>query len=101
MTGSNYGRGLLYLFPSMSNETELELQRAVGRIEGQLGSLDERLDNFITEVRSMHSRDVSVSAALSKRIGKLEKWQTRLIAGGTAMLAAVGFLFKYFTVHSK
>jgi hypothetical protein len=85
----------------MSNETEQELQRAVGRIEGQLGSLDERFGDFIDEVRSMHARDVSVSAALSKRIGKLEKWQTRLIASGTVLVAAVGILFKYFTLQTK
>ncbi len=85
----------------MSGETELELQRAVGRIEGQIESLDQRFADFITEVRSMHSRDVSISASLSKRIGKVEKWQTRIIAGSSAIALVVGFLFKHFTLNSK
>lgn len=85
----------------MTAQTELELQRAVGRVEGTLSSLDERLDDFIKEVRTMHSKDVGVSAALSKRIGKLEKWQNGLIAGGTAIIAFVGLLFRHFTLHSK
>jgi preprotein translocase subunit SecY len=78
----------------MSNETELELQRSVGRMET-------KLDALIHEVRTSNARHISVGAALSKRIGKLEKWQNRLIAGGTALMAAVGLLFKYFTVHSR
>jgi hypothetical protein len=85
----------------MSGDTELELQRAVGRIEGQLGSLDQRLDDFITAVQLMHSKDVAVGAALSKRIGRIEKWQTRIIAAGSTIAVAVGFLFKHFTIHSK
>jgi hypothetical protein len=80
----------------MSAETEQELQRAVGRVEGQLGSLTERVNNFIDEVRSMHSRDVSVSAALSKRVGKLETWQTRLIGIGVGAGAVATFVFHYF-----
>ena len=44
----------------------------------------------------MHSRDVAVSAALSKRITKLEKWQTRLIGIGVGAGAVVAFVFKYF-----
>jgi hypothetical protein len=73
----------------MSDETELELQRSVGRMET-------KLDALIHEVRT-----TSVSAALTKRIGKLEKWQNRLIAGGTVIVAAVGLLLKYFTVHNR
>jgi len=85
----------------MSNETELELQRAVGRIEGHLESLGERFEGFIDEVRSMHSKDVSVSAALSKRISKIEKWQISLIAAGSTIAVGINLLLKLFSFNSK
>jgi hypothetical protein len=78
----------------MSGDTELELQRSVGRVES-------KLDALIHEVRTSNARHTSVGAALSKRIGKIEKWQIRLIAGGTTLAGAVGILFKLFTLHSR
>lgn len=75
-------------FILMGAETELELQRAVGRVEG-------KLDALIDEVRAANSRHTSVGAALSKRINKVEKWQTRLIATGVGVGATITFIFRY------
>lgn len=71
----------------MSGETELEIQRAVGRIEGQL-------DALVLEVRTANKQHISVSAALSKRITKVETWQTRMTAAGVVVGAIFGFLVK-------
>lgn len=69
----------------MGTDTELELQRAVGRVEG-------KLDSFLAELERL-DRD---STGLSKRVGKLEKWQTRLIGIGLGAGFVITFVFKYF-----
>ena len=83
----------------MSGDTEAALQRAVGRLEGQLGGLDEKLDTFIEEVRQANRQHISVSAALSKRIGKVETWQTRMTAAGVVVGAIGGYVLKWFIPH--
>lgn len=74
----------------MSGETELELQRAVGRLEG-------KMDALITEVQAANKTNIGVSAALSKRISKLETWQTRIVAMHVLLGAIGGFVLKHLT----
>lgn len=58
----------------MSSDTEIELQRSLGRVEGKLDSL---IDEF---------KNVNVTNdALSKRVTKLE----RIAAYGAGVIAAV------------
>jgi len=78
----------------MDDEPQLELQRSVGRVES-------KLDALIHEVRTSNARHISVGAALSKRIGKVEKWQTRIIAAGSTVTVIAGLLFKYLTLQNK
>lgn len=78
----------------MSGDTEAELQRAVGRIEGALEAL-------LTEVRTSNKAHISVSAALSKRISRVETWQTRMTAAGVVVGAIGGFVLKLFIPHTK
>lgn len=63
-----------------------EIQRSVGRIEG-------KMDALIHEVRTSNARNVSVSAALSKRVTKVERKQTWLAGAGAAALTIVGLIF--------
>ncbi len=74
----------------MSGETELELQRSVGRLEG-------KLDALLDEVRTSNKAHISVSAALSKRLTRVETWQTRITAGGVVVGAIFGFVVKMFS----
>jgi len=83
----------------MSGETEAELQRAVGRLEGQMTGLDGKLDSFMEEVRQSNRNHISVSAALSKRLGRVETWQTRMTAAGVVVGAIGGFIVKQFFPH--
>lgn len=78
----------------MSGETELELQRAVGRLEG-------KMDALIEEVQQSNRQHISVIAALSKRVSRVETWQTRMTAAGVVVGAIGGFVLKLFIPHTK
>jgi hypothetical protein len=67
----------------MSIETELELQRGIGRLEGAVNSL-------VHEVRTANARHTSVGAALSKRLTQVENKQTWLAGAGTVIGAILG-----------
>lgn len=64
----------------MSNDTEIELQRAFGRLEGKVEAL-------LHEMRASNTASRSVVAELTNRIAKLETWKTRVVA----YCAGVGF----------
>lgn len=65
-----------------------DLQRVVGTLEG-------KMDMLIHEVRAANKAHISVSAALSNRLRKVEKWQTRVVAWSAGVAFAVSLGFRY------
>lgn len=66
-----------------------------------MAGLDGKLDAFIEEVRQSNRQHISVGAALSKRISRVETWQTRMTAAGVVVGAIGGFVLKLFIPHPK
>jgi len=73
---------------SMSGETELELQRAFGRLEG-------KVDALLYEVRSRDKAQEKVVAEHGRRIASLETWRTRIIAIGSVIAFGFGVVLKF------
>lgn len=73
----------------MSDETEQQLQRAVGQLEG-------KMDMLITEVRTANDNNKS----LSKRLTRVEAWQARVVgwSAGVALAVSSGFEL-FFSKH--
>ena len=72
----------------MSEDTEMELQRSVGRIEGAITALVSRVDAVL------HAQ-----AKLNTRVTSLETWRNYILGGGavlTFLLALVTELFGLF-----
>ena len=59
------------------------------------------MDALLEEVRTSNKNHISVSAALSRRIGRVETWQTRMTAAGVVVGAVGGFVLKLFIPHGK
>lgn len=54
------------------------------------------MESLLEEVRQSNKTHISVSAALSKRISRVETWQTRMTAAGVVVGAIGGFILKQF-----
>lgn len=59
----------------MSGETELELQRALGRVEGMLESMNNKFDDMCDRLTNH-----------SKRITVLERWRWYVIGAAAALI---------------
>lgn len=59
----------------MDMETELELQRAMGRLEA-------KVDQLISELHSANARADKEIGELTVRIASLEKWKSGIVAVG-------------------
>lgn len=68
----------------MSEDTEAEVQRTLGRIEGTLSGLDEKITRMSTAVD-----------ALGPRVSSLEKWR----AWTAGVAAAIGALIGWSSKH--
>lgn len=71
----------------MSGETEIELQRGLGRLEG-------KMDALLYEVRSSNKTQEKRLDDHGRRIASLEMWRTRIVAIGTVLVAIFGLALK-------
>lgn len=65
----------------------MEMQRSLGSIEG-------KLDTFITQSKLDREVDAKERAELQHRVSKLESWRTFLIGAWTVLAALGGIMLK-------
>lgn len=71
----------------MSTESDLQIQRDLGRIEG-------KLDACLYEFRASNKAQDKVIVDHSLRITGLEKWRTGIVAGFVVLSGIAGLVWK-------
>ena len=67
------------------------LERSLGRVEGQLVSFNEKLDTLL----ELHKSSDAKHVLSDRRLGNLEKWQARVIGAYAALVVVGGILLTF------